>query len=124
MPGNAENISSALNTAATTKATTGIGVTITAGGVVATAENPYIVGEYLARHGPQIITDYPILSWVELFQIVGSVFVTYQLIKIIISGLHSAYINIGKLLSYYRKFKRKPIKIKPKGATNATNSKT
>ncbi len=124
MHDNAENISNALSSAATTKATVGIGTTITATTVVATAKDPELLGNFFATNGPQLFFDQPLLSYVEWFQLIGSIFVTYQLIKIIIAGLGKAIVLASRFISFCRGFQRKPLKIKSKGATHAHNTKT
>jgi hypothetical protein len=109
MHDNAENISSALSNAASSKAT-GILPTITAGGVVATTKDPAILGDYLATHGLLL------LSWVEIFQVVGSIYVTYKLAEIAIAGVKKLIKQISRFITFCRGFKRQPIKIKRRGS--------
>lgn len=124
MHDNAENISNAISSAATSKATAGIGATITATTVVATAKDPQLLGNFLATNGPNLFFNSPALSYVEIFQIVGSIFVTYQLIKLTASGVKNLIAQSIRFYNFCRGFRRKPLKIKSKGATHANSSKS
>lgn len=129
---NSGNISTALSQAASSKATA-VGATAVAGAVAVTAKDPYALGNFidtvaptghqalgtfLATNGPAIFGD-PVLSWAELATIGGSIFVTYQLLKIAVSLIKDLVAASIKFYNFCLGFKRKPIKIKPRGATHA-----
>jgi hypothetical protein len=78
---------SAINGAATSKATT-IAATTTASGVIVSGAQPHIFGAWLAENGIGL------LSWIEIFQVIGSLYVTAQLIKLLISTINHARENI------------------------------
>lgn len=137
MHGNAENISTALSNVASSKAA-GAGATLIAGGVVVNAKDPQTLGNlidtvspagqqelgrFLATNGPALFGD-PLLSWAEMATVAGSLFVTYQLVKIIIAIVKDLISASVRFYNFCIGFKRKPVKIKPKGATNAQNTKT
>lgn len=72
-----ESAMSAINGAATTKINTAA-TTTTAGGLVIAGEKPDVLGTALMHNG--VLG----LSWIEVFQVIGALYVTAQLIKLII----------------------------------------
>lgn len=77
-----EGVVAALNTAATTKAQSVIGGTIAngtiAGGAVVTANDPQVLGNYLATHYLGVLT------YSEVIALIGAVWVLLQIIKTIV----------------------------------------
>ena len=122
MHGNAENISSAISNAASSKI--GVGSTLVAGGMIITAKDPETFGRFLATHGPEFLGYQSLLSWSECFTTCGAIFVTYQLGKVTISITKDLIVALKKFYKFCRGFKRRPIQIKPKGASHAANSKS
>lgn len=92
MQEHASDMMSAASDAANSKITTFV-ATSTAGGVIATGYNPVMFGRTLAETG--LLG----LSWIEIFQITGSLFVAAQLLKMAIS----AYQTVS---DYYAKKRR------------------
>ena len=78
MQEHASDMMSAASDAANSKLTAVV-ATSTAGGVIVTGYNPAMFGHTLAETG--LLG----LSWVEIFQIVGTLFVAAQLLKMTIS---------------------------------------
>jgi hypothetical protein len=78
----AEKLTDAATDAASSKAGT-IAATGTASGVIVTGHDPQIFGQWLAQHGVGV------LSWIEIFQVIGSIYVTYKLLEAIINLIHS-----------------------------------
>jgi hypothetical protein len=77
----------AISGAASSKVST-ITATTTASGVIVSGAQPHIFGYWLAENGVGL------LSWIEIFQIIGSLYVTAQLIKLLISTINHARENI------------------------------
>jgi len=77
----------AISGAASSKIST-ITATTTASGVIVSGAQPHIFGYWLAENGVGL------LSWIEIFQIIGSLYVTAQLIKLLISTINHARENI------------------------------
>jgi hypothetical protein len=92
MQEHASDMMSAANDAANSKITAAV-ATSTAGGVIATGYNPTMFGHTLAECGVFG------LSWVEIFQIIGTLFVAAQLLKMTISAYHT-------VSDYYAKRRR------------------
>ncbi len=82
----------AINTAATTKVNSVIGGTIAngtiAGGSVATANNPQVLGNYLATHYLGVLT------YSEVIALIGAVWVILQIIKTIVPFIINLVRNI------------------------------
>lgn len=82
MTDHAENLTHALHGVASSKAAT-IANTSVAGGVVVSTANPELVtasniGSYLSTHAP---LDIGVLSYTEYLQLLGSIYILYQLIN-------------------------------------------
>ena len=82
----------AINTAATTKVNSAIGGTLTngsiAGGSVAAANNPEILGNYLSTH------YFGVLSYSELIAVIGATWVMIQILKTIVPFIINLVRNI------------------------------
>ena len=81
------NAMDAISGAASSKAST-IAATTTASGVIVSGAQPHIFGSWLAENGVGL------LSWIEIFQVIGSLYVTAQLIKLLISTINHARENL------------------------------
>ena len=121
MQSNAENISNAISSAASSKV--GAGTALVAGGLVVNAKDPQSLGQLLATTGPELFGYESLLSWSEWMAAAGALLVTYKLIEITISLSKDLIAAVKIFAQFCRGFKRKPIKIKPKGSPHGTNSK-